>query len=203
MAAVFRHRNALCLATARYSPFHHRISAFSTKPSSSARRDGDELDSLLSKPSWSVRSLLPQSSDGAKEEREVSPEQLSHLLRLSALPQPASEAEQNEMLETLQSQIHFVREIQRVDTAGVAPLVALRDESPESIAENTIGLEDLKEAFAQEEPVGRNGRIRRRRMQKQKDTAAEAWNPLEMASKTAGRYFVVQKTKKEKGATPE
>ncbi|KAL9620616.1 MAG: hypothetical protein Q9160_004870 [Pyrenula sp. 1 TL-2023] len=142
-------------------------------------------------------------ADTTKDRREVSPEQLSHLLRLSALPQPANESEQNEMLDVLQAQIHFVKEIQKVDTTNVAPLVALRDESPAAIAENTIGLDDLKDAFAQEKPVGRNGRIKRQRTQKVPTPAAQTWNPLEMASKTAGRYFVVQKQKKDRKTAKE
>ncbi|RAH59563.1 DUF726-domain-containing protein [Aspergillus piperis CBS 112811] len=122
----------------------------------SASQSGDaDIDAMLAKPTWSVRSLLPEESDKPSAP-SVTPAQLRHLLRLSALPQPATEEEEKKMLETLESQIHFVKQVQRIDASGVEPLQSIRDESPEAVQENTIGLEKLREALSKE-------RVRRRK----------------------------------------
>lgn len=201
MAACRQARSVLQLYNFK-SGFNRHTAGASTRSLSSTPCD-DDISKLLSKPFWSVRSLLPPASEGAEYAEKVSLEQLSHLLRLSALPQPANEAEQKELLETLQSQIHFVKEIQKVDTTNVVPLAAIRDETPEAIAESRLRVKNLKDAFAQEKPVGRNGRIQRQKASAPETSATEQWNPLEMASQTAGRYFVVQKKKKDQGAILE
>lgn len=118
------------------------------------------IASLLEKPTWSVASLMPPAG---LAKSEVTREKLHHLLRLSALPPPANEEEEASMLETLAQQIHFVKEIQKVDTTGVEPLVAIRDETTEAAQERQITKESLAEFIALEEKRGRNGRIRRRR----------------------------------------
>ncbi|KAL6237283.1 hypothetical protein BDW75DRAFT_228793 [Aspergillus navahoensis] len=156
---------------------------------SSTSNDAD-IRSILAKPTWSVRSLLP---DPAKKTSSpsVTPAQLKHLLRLSALPQPTSAEEEQQMLETLESQIHFVKEIQKVDTTGVQPLQAIRDESPEAVKENTIGLERLREAMSKERVVGRNKRIQRIESARNERPDGDAWdgNALGYASKTKGKFF--------------
>lgn len=101
------------------------------------------------------------------------------------------------MLRTLEAQIHFVKSIQDVDTKDILPLRAIRDESREAIKESTINLDTLKEALAKEQVVGR-----RRKIQRQTTTTEEGashvesdqWdgNALGSATKTAGKYFVVQ-----------
>lgn len=97
------------------------------------------------------------------------------------------------MLETLESQIHFVREIQKVDTAGVEPLQSIRDESPEAKKENTIGLERLQEAMSKERAVGRNKKIQRLESARNERPDGDVWdgNALGYASKTKGKFFVV------------
>ncbi|GLA31793.1 hypothetical protein AnigIFM63604_008880 [Aspergillus niger] len=124
----------------------------------SASQSGDaDIDAMLAKPTWSVRSLLPEEST-KQSAPSVTPTQLRHLLRLSALPQPANEEEEKKMLETLESQIHFVKQVQRIDATGVEPLQSIRDESPEAVHENTIGLEQLKEALSKERVLRRKDR---------------------------------------------
>jgi len=149
---------------------------------------------VLSKPTWSVRSLLPSSSD-AQETPKVTPKQLHHLLRLSALPNPESKEEEEKMLHTLSSQLHFVKEIQSVDTTGIEPLRSIRDETLEAERANEINMEDLKEAFSKEEIVGRSGRLRRRKDLPVDTKGAEDWDVLGQASKRVGRYFVVESGK--------
>jgi Asp-tRNA(Asn)/Glu-tRNA(Gln) amidotransferase C subunit len=97
------------------------------------------------------------------------------------------------MLDTLESQIHFVKEIQKVDTTGVEPLQSIRDESPEAVKENTIGLERLREAMAKERVVGRNKKIQRVEGERNEQPDGDAWdgNALGYAGKTKGRFFVV------------
>ncbi|KAL5003560.1 hypothetical protein BDV10DRAFT_190921 [Aspergillus recurvatus] len=156
---------------------------------SSISNDAD-IRSILAKPTWSVRSLLPDPA-ARPPSPSVTPAQLKHLLRLSALPQPSSPEEEQQMLETLESQIHFVKEIQKVDTTGVEPLQAIRDESREAVKENTIGLERLREAMSKERVVGRNKRIQRIKSARNERPDGDAWdgNALGYASKTKGNFF--------------
>ncbi|KAE8393617.1 DUF726-domain-containing protein [Aspergillus alliaceus] len=170
------------------SQLSRRISPLTSRLSRSEEVD---VDALLAKPSWSVRSLLPDQS-AKQSSQSVTPAQLHHLLRLSALPQPSSKEEETKMLETLESQIHFVREIQRADTTGVVPLQSIRDESPEALKENTVGLGQLKEALSKERVVGRNKRIQRVESERNDCPDGDAWdgNALGYASKTKGKFFV-------------
>ncbi|EKJ78846.1 hypothetical protein FPSE_00989 [Fusarium pseudograminearum CS3096] len=150
--------------------------------------------SILEKPTWSVRSLLPSSSSSEQAEN-ITPSQLHHLLRLSALPLPTTPADEATMINTLQSQLQFVRAVQRVDTTGVEPLRAIRDETPEARQEVTIGLADLQEALDREVRIGHYQRARR--VREKIESNAEKWDALSTASKTAGRYFVVESGKKD------
>ncbi|KFY76922.1 hypothetical protein V499_03548 [Pseudogymnoascus sp. VKM F-103] len=165
---------------------------------------------FLSKPSWSVKSLLPSASDAAATP-STTPAQLSHLLRLSALPQPKDAAEEESMIAMLESQLHFVREIQKVDTTGVEPLQAIREETKEALAERTIGLETLEDALALEEFKGKMKRPRRREREPKEINYKEIegpwvledepgvmdrhFKPLSTANRTAGEYFVVKNKK--------
>ncbi|PGH36751.1 hypothetical protein GX50_00411 [[Emmonsia] crescens] len=162
-----------------------------TPPSATAPTEGPA--SILSKPSWSVRSLLPENTS-LPQSRIVSSKQLHHLLRLSALPPPSSAEEEEEMLKTLESQIHFVREVQRIDTTGVTPLRSIRDETEEAQEENKISMKTLEASLKQERYVGRSRRIQRTRPEKPAHPDGEVWDgdALKPASKTMGRYFVVQ-----------
>jgi Asp-tRNA(Asn)/Glu-tRNA(Gln) amidotransferase C subunit len=152
-----------------------------------------DIESILEKPSWSVRSLLPEESRESQTP-SLTPKELRHLLRLSALPQPSSEAEEKKMLETLESQIHFVKEIQCIDTTGVEPLRSIRDETSEARKENTIGLDNLKDIMAREKVIGRSRKIERLPAEKNTKPDGDAWdgNALGSASRTMGRYFVVE-----------
>lgn len=94
------------------------------------------------------------------------------------------------MLTTLESQLHFVRQIQEVDTASVEPLSSLRDETAEGESEAELGLDALKEALAHEEVRGKfHKRIRRRAST---EGQHEQWDVLGSATKKVGRYFVVE-----------
>ncbi|KAL4777426.1 hypothetical protein BDW60DRAFT_213037 [Aspergillus nidulans var. acristatus] len=156
----------------------------------SSNSNDTDIPSILAKPTWSVRSLLPDPA-AKPSSPSVTPAELKHLLRLSALPQPSSPEEEEQMLETLESQLHFVKEIQKVDTTGVEPLQAIRDESPEAVKENTIGLEQLREAMSKERVIGRNKRIQRIESARNERPDGDAWdgNALGYASKTKGKFF--------------
>jgi hypothetical protein len=106
------------------------------------------------------------------------------------------------MLATLESQLHFVREIQAVNTTGIEPLQSIRDETEEGMQELTIGLDDLKDALAEETIVGRNRRPRRRRVEEvegMKQNEHEKWDVLGLAERKIGRYFVVDSTGVDRG----
>lgn len=158
-----------------------------------------DIAAILSRPVWSVRSLLPDASSDPSPAREITEEDLHKLHRLSALPLPKSPEKLWSMAETLQTQIHLVKNVQKVDTEGVEPLQSIRDETEEGIAEVTVGLDDLSEAFAKEDFVGRNRRPRRIRERAVDTTRVENWDALGTASETiktpAGRFFVVRSGK--------
>ncbi|OJD24326.1 hypothetical protein ACJ73_04313 [Blastomyces percursus] len=159
----------------------------------SATGSTEDPASILSKPSWSVKSLLPQRTS-FPQTRTISSKQLHNLLRLSALPPPSSAEEEAEMLKILESQIHFVKEVQSIDTTGVTPLRSIRDETEEAQEENRINLKTLDASLKQERYVGRSRRIHRTRPKRLNNPDGEVWDgdPLKPASKTMGRYFVVQ-----------
>ncbi|KAI2632030.1 hypothetical protein GGR54DRAFT_14381 [Hypoxylon sp. NC1633] len=169
-------------------------STTSRKASSSASTQN--LEALFEKSSWSVRSLLPPASASSTESTTITPKTLHHLLRLSALPQPRSTEEESQMLSVLESQLHFVRAIREVDTVGVDPLRAIRDETTQGMHEQTIGLEQLKDELAREDVIGHARRPRRRRGIDQRkenlNPEANSWDVLGGANETAGRYFVVR-----------
>ena len=158
--------------------------------SSSPSLEKVDLKALLARPTWSVRSLLP--SDGSMAaEAPISSQQLHHLLRLSALPLPKTPQDEARMIGTLQSQLHFVRDIQSVDTNGVEPLRSIRDETEEGMAETTIGLDDLRAVLANETVHGHNKRPRMDRRTAE-TKGIEDWDVLGTAQETAGKYFVVR-----------
>ncbi|KAF3931238.1 hypothetical protein ABW19_dt0206026 [Dactylella cylindrospora] len=142
------------------------------------------VGNMLSKPTWSVTSLLPpghpkstSTAPPLDPKDRVTPERLHHLLRLSALPMPKSKEEEEEMLNDLHDQLHFVNAIREVDTTGVEPLVAIRDEVGER-EQGGITLEDVQRAEKELEDIGPMGEVE--------------WDPLREAKEKVGRYFVVE-----------
>lgn len=123
----------------------------------------------------------------------MTPKELHHLLRLSALPQPSNPAEEKDMLQTLESQIHFVKEVQRVDTSNVTPLRSIRDETEHAQRENTISLSDLKPTLDRETRVGRTRKIQRQKAERLEHPDGESWDrdALKAANKKMGKFFVV------------
>ena len=105
------------------------------------------------------------------------------------------------MITTLQSQLRFVRAVQQVNTKGVEPLRAIRDETDEGLKEQTIGLEELKDALESEGKVGYYQRARRIRDGKRISEEAEKWDVLGTASRKAGKFFVVDAGKKEENVS--
>lgn len=164
----------------------------STRPASKLLETDQDIEDFLSKPTWSVESLLP-TEEQINETVDITSKQLHHLLRLSALPPPSTEEEQAQMLRDLKSQLHFVKEIQKVDVTGVEPLQSIRDETELGEKQSEIGIEALKDAMAQEEVVGKyHKRIRRRPGPKEAEKGVEDWDVLGQAPKKVGRYFVVE-----------
>ena len=150
-----------------------------------------DLDELLATPTWSVESLLPPKTEPL-DAPKISSQQLHHLLRLSALPPPESPEEETKMLDTLAAQLHFVGQIQQVDTTEVEPLRAIRDETAVAEKEQTITLDTLKEALAQEEIVGKHYKRIQRNPNPVDATDVEKWGVLGSAKRKVGNYFVVE-----------
>lgn len=141
------------------------------------------------KPTWTTYSLV----DIAAPE-EITPSQLSHLLRLAALSQPRDYQEEASLLADLHSQLRFVRRVQEVDTTGVEPLRVVRDETSAARDEATLGLKQLGQMLKDEATVGHYKRPRRGR-KKVDGRSIEDWDPLKTASEAAGRYFIVKSGK--------
>ena len=101
------------------------------------------------------------------------------------------------MICDLQSQLGFVRAIQEVDTEGVEPLVAVRDESVEGEKEGMIGLEEMRGELGREEVVGMRGRIVRRKGGGELVGEEEGGglDLLAQAPRRWGRYVVVDTAK--------
>jgi len=155
-------------------------------------KDMQELEKLLGNTNWSPKDLLP-TEEQVQQSTEVNSKQLHHLLRLCALPPPQSVEEETKMLSDLRAQLHFVNEIQKVDTEGIKPLQSIRDETEASIKETEITLKSMKEALEREEIVGTHHRRIRRRKDVPVDAGdAENWDVLGQASKKVGKYFVVE-----------
>jgi Asp-tRNA(Asn)/Glu-tRNA(Gln) amidotransferase C subunit len=166
--------------------------------STSSRKNAAKEQSIadmLATPSWSVSSLLPP-KDQPDGPPPITSKQLHHLLRLSALPPPSSPEEEESMMDTLAAQLHFVREMQKVDTTGIEPLRAIRDETKAAQKAQEITLDTLKDALSQEEVVGRfYKRIRRKAGPTKGKLRPEGWHPLSQASRTSGKFFVVDSGK--------
>lgn len=158
-----------------------------------------DIAELLSKPTWSVRSLLPTDEQIGSTDK-ITDEELDHLFRLSALPLkdltiPEEKKKHQSIKRDLLTQLHFVQEIQKVDTTGVEPLVAIRDETEAGKMEATIDMSDpdIRKTLRSEVVKGRNMRPRRRRDAVVDTRGAEDWDALSTAKYTLAsrRYFVV------------
>ncbi|KAL8736426.1 MAG: hypothetical protein Q9166_000218 [cf. Caloplaca sp. 2 TL-2023] len=163
---------------------------FSSPKSASEAPD----DILPNQPTWSLQDLFENHS--LLPEPQVSEKELHHLLRLSALPLPKDLPEQHRMQKDLQSQLKFVKAIQKIEIPDlVKPLQSIRDETEEGMREQEITAESLKDEFAKEEVVGIRGRIRRREGVMAVESKEEKWDPLVLAPRTVGRYVVVNTAK--------
>lgn len=168
--------------------WHHALNVPEDKQTPSKDEPLD-VKKALQKPTWSVSSLLPPKDQ--KDSPKVSSKQLHHLLRLSALPPPKTAEEESKLLSSLSSHLHFVQEIQKVDTTGVEPLKSLRDETVAGQKEAELGLDALSEALEQEEIRGKHHKRIRRRRDSASANEKSDWDPLATAGKKVGRYFVV------------
>lgn len=83
-------------------------------------------------------------------------------------------------------------EIRKVDTTNITPLQSLRDEASAGRKEQEIGLEELADAFENEQIKGKYyKRIRRRQEEAGDGESARTWDVTGAARKKVGRYFVV------------
>lgn len=169
--------------TNQTNPFHNTTSTIVNN------LPHDDIDKMLAKPSWSVKSLQ-DTQEATRPTESITQKQLHHLLRLSALPLPTSAEEEAKMIHTLESQLQFVQAIQKIDTTGVEPLQSIRDETLQAEAENEITLESMKEELEKEETVGFSRRIQRKKSALVQQNE-QKWDPLSLTPNVRGRYIVV------------
>lgn len=187
-ALALRYQPVCSLRRAQLSPIYRE---YSSEPRARNEIHPDELEELLSTPTWSVESLLPPKTR-APDAPKVTSQQLHHLLRLSALPLPESPEAEQKMLDTLADQLHFVGKIQEVDTTGVEPLRAIRDETELGREEQTITLQKLAHALNQEEIIGKHYKRIQRKTEPVDTEGIEDWDVLGSAERKVGNYFVVE-----------
>jgi hypothetical protein len=96
------------------------------------------------------------------------------------------------MLDTLAAQLHFVGKIQEVDTTGIEPLRAIRDETTVAEKEHTITVATLQDALDREKLIGTHYKRIQRDTTPVDATDAEDWNVLGSAERKAGKYFIVE-----------
>ncbi|EMD95980.1 hypothetical protein COCC4DRAFT_35727 [Bipolaris maydis ATCC 48331] len=193
-AAVKLCKPTRCLQIRSFAPSTLRLEKDSKEPAHLRENVGihpSELEQLLAEPTWSVESLLPPKTR-APDAPQVTSQQLHHLLRLSALPPPETPEQEKKMLDTLAAQLHFVGKIQEVDTTGVKPLRAIRDETAAAEEEQKITLETLKDALAKEKVVGRHHKRIQRDTTPVDAKDVEDWDVLGSAERKSGKYFVVE-----------
>ncbi|KAF2834597.1 hypothetical protein M501DRAFT_1009055 [Patellaria atrata CBS 101060] len=155
-----------------------------------------DIDALLSKPSWSVRLLLPTADSQNNDVPAITSDHLHHLLRLSALPFPQSADEEAKMANTLESQLHFVKEIRQVNTKDIQPLRSIRDETVKAEKEIEIVLSSLQNTITEEDKVSAlPGRERKKRVVTNATQEAEYWNVIGSADRKSGKYFIVDSAK--------
>lgn len=105
---------------------------------------------------------------------------------------PETPEQERKMLDTLAAQLHFVGQIQKMDTTGVKPLVVIRDETRAAEAEQTVTLDTLKDALAKEKAVGEHHKRIQRDPTPVDARDVEDWDVLGSAEKKVGKYFVVE-----------
>lgn len=149
---------------------------------------------MLAKPTWSVRSLL-KSTASEDELSALNEKKLQHLLQLSALPPAENTVDAQKMLSTLRSQLGFVKDVQSVNTEGVPPLQALRDETGEGLIESSLGVESVKHALEEEVVVGKHYKRLRSKSRGTSNNQSGSWDVLGHAERKVGNYFVVESEK--------
>ncbi|KAB8346109.1 hypothetical protein FH972_023157 [Carpinus fangiana] len=141
--------------------------------------------------------MLP-TEDQIRRSKEITTTQLHHLLRLSALSPPETQQQEAQMLHDLRAQLHFVKEVQEVNTTGIRPLRRIYDESSEAESEAELNMKSLKDAIAQEQRIGKHHkRIKRRWHSTSVVGELETWDVLGQAPRKIGRFFAVESAERE------
>lgn len=99
------------------------------------------------------------------------------------------------MLRTLHTQLHFVRDIQSVDTTGVSPLRAIRDETSAGVLESTVTLEKVQGILGRETKFGHRKRPRRLRDEERERSEEERLVEAATAPRRERGYYLVESGK--------
>ena len=146
--------------------------------SSTAAPKAVSIPDFLRTPTWSVSYLLPPPCTTPETtDAPITRTKLRHLLRLSALPPPPSPEAEAELLSALHAHLHFVRAAQAVDTVGVEPLARVEDE----VERNQITWKEVAKTT-----------MRRERFEHgMREQGRVSWEPMRMARKAVGGFYVV------------
>jgi Asp-tRNA(Asn)/Glu-tRNA(Gln) amidotransferase C subunit len=188
---AFTYQRCLVRNLRRPAASFHTTSRVTQTNATSKQINASDLESIFAEPTWSVESLLPPKTESL-DALKITSKQLHHLLRLSALPLPKTPEDEKKMLDTLSAQLHFVGKIQNVDTSGVNPLRAIRDETAAAEEEQTITLDTLKDALAKEKIIGKHHKRIQRDATPVDAKGVEDWDVLGSAERKVGKYFVVE-----------
>ncbi len=148
---------------------------------------------MLATPTWSISSCAPSGTDH-KDRVPVDEERLDHLQKLSALSTPDRATEKARMLRHMTSHIHFVREVQQVDTQDASALRSIRVETDSAFSDNQISIDSVKDALLSEETSGRHFMQIRRRIASTSDYKSNGGPKImDSAERKSGNYFVVDR----------
>lgn len=103
------------------------------------------------------------------------------------------------MLHTLHTQLHFVRDIQSVDTTGTSPLRAIRDETSAGVLETTVTLEKVQAILERETKFGHRRRPRRSRDGERERSEEEMLVEAATAPRREKGYYLVESGKAKGG----
>jgi len=112
----------------------------------------------LPRPVWSIQSSLPRNNVS----HELLSTKVQDVLRLCAIPSPASAVEGVIQQNDLSAQLHFLRQLGNVDTTSARPLRAIRDQTTETETEAEVTVKAVEGAFAQEDCIGSHFRRMKR-----------------------------------------
>ncbi|ANB11366.1 Uncharacterized protein AWJ20_4172 [Sugiyamaella lignohabitans] len=130
----------------------------------------DEIESMLSQPTWCVSELFERVENDSATERPTY-ETLSKLLKQAGLNSVEKDSPRaNKLLQELDTQLTFVSHISEVDTKGIEPLVRISGEPIKARMEDLFA---ISEETAPETVEPNN------------------WQPVALSAERSGNFYVL------------